>query len=375
MTKAPTTPRSAAMVLLAAALTACVGQGKHTGELADAASEQMRQVRAAADYDLAYQQYNAGNFDLALQAIDNSIDGVPDSVKSHVARGRILLEMGPAKPALPSFERALELSEGDPEALYYRGIALERMDRLDDAVESYLAAHQASGDRPEYLLAGLEVLVDLDRVDDALRRIAAEPYEIRNHVGVKQLLGHISLLRGETDGAIEAFTQAVVLSPEDPVLREDLSRALLSRGRFAEAETHLASLSKTDHYQRRRDLRHMHAACLLELDRPVPARQILLALTREEGGDSDYAAWYRLSDVSLVLDDDGLLRESAMRMIHIEPDRHEGHLALAMWQRRTGDPSRALETLNKAEALSGGDPTPARLRRLVERDLSRLPAG
>lgn len=362
--------------LLAAAL--CLGScsnGKHTGELREAAHANMDKVHAAADYDLAAQQFETGNMDLALQAIDNSLKLAPDAPKGHLLRGRILLELGPADPALTAFDAGIVQRPDDPELHYYRAIALERMDEENQALAGYLEANRLDPNQAEYLTAALEALVDLGRVDEAAALIGKQPFEVRNHPGVKQSIGHIAQIEGNPAAAIEAFTQAVVLAPEDPVLREDLARALISERRFADAETHLAWLQPTDHYQRRRDLQHMHAACLLELNQPVQARQILLDITRAEGGDGDYEAWLRLVDCALILDDDALLHQAAARMVGMAPDRHEGHLALAMWQRRSGDLEGALKTLDNAERFAHGDVTPAQLRTLVQRDLTRKTSG
>jgi Flp pilus assembly protein TadD len=200
--------------------------------------------------------------------------------------------------------------------------------------------------------------------------LEAEPDLFAMHPGFRQELGYIQMLQGDVDEAEHTFYQASLMSPGDPVLLEDLCRAQLAAGSYAQAEATLRRLSETKEYQGRPELQRLHALCLLQLHRPVEARTILIRLTRAEGGSQDIESWVALIEVALMLSDDRLLRSSADHLLAAAPDRHEGFLALATWQWRTGDLEGALETVEQAIERAGEDPTPARLKDLLEQKLT-----
>ena len=116
-------------------------------------------------------------------------------------------------------------------------------------------------------------------------------------------------------------------------------------------------------------LSHLRAACLIELDRPVEARSILYRLVRSRESTNDVEAWIKLIDVALMLHDDGLLRSAANRLMATAPGRHEGYLALALWQRGNGDLEGALRSAERALDRAAGDPTPGHLHAIVLREL------
>jgi predicted Zn-dependent protease len=357
-----------ALVLLAAA--GCGKHGKYTSELLDESQRNAAHLRAATQYDLASQRFHSGELELALESITSSIALNPEVAGSHLLHGRIELELGMADAALAAFEDGLvaDAPEPDPDFHYYSGVALERLGRLDDALASYRSAVEAEPTAAAYALAVAEVLIDLDRLDEAQARLESAGEQFDAHPGFRQALGHIALLRGDAGKAVHYFTEAVVVSPDDPVLLEDLALALVAAERFADADAALRRLGHLGGDARRPDLQLLRASCLLQLDRPVEARAILLGMTEDEGG-IDPEVWVRLVDVAIVLDDDWLLRRSSDRLIAIAPGRCEGYLALALWQRGRGDLPGALRSARRAEARAGDHEAPAQLRAIIEHEL------
>ncbi|NRA58390.1 MAG: hypothetical protein HRU13_09795, partial [Phycisphaerales bacterium] len=136
-------------------------------------------------------------------------------------------------------------------------------------------------------------------------------------------------------------------------------------GRFAEAEFNLAELLSKKEFEDRRDLKHMQARCLVEVDRPVDAREVLVSLTETEGGEKDLDAWIQLGHVSYQLRDMGRVRRAASRVIALAPQRSEGYLLRALQQRGTGDLDGALSSLDLAIQRSENDPSPLILRGLI----------
>ncbi|MHC4590830.1 MAG: tetratricopeptide repeat protein [Planctomycetota bacterium] len=325
-------------------LAGCEGHGTYTSKFLEESARDMAKLRAATQYDLAVQQFHSGDLARALETIDGAIALEGEVGKAYLLRGRILLEKGDTDEALATLERGRVLDPADPGFAYYRGIAQERVGRLDDALASY-------------------------RADEARRLLAEQVGDFESNAGVRQALGHIASLEGDDDLAVHLFTEAALLSPEDPVLREDLCHAQIAAGRFAEAELTLRRRADDEDYAQRPDLKHLHASCLIELDRPVEARSILYRLVRSDDGANDVEAWIKLIDVALMMRDDGLLRSAANRLMAAAPGRHEGYLALAMWQRGSGDLQGALRSVERAMDRAAGDPTPGHLHAIVAREL------
>lgn len=344
-----------ALTLMVAGGGGCAGHGEHTQEALDRANENMAHMRAAADYDIARQQFRSGDLKTALATIDRVVAADPEVPHGHSLRGRILLEYSRNDEALAAFDTAIAIDDQEVETHYHRGIALERLGRLDDAREAYLASATLDPSSHEAILAVAEILIE--QGDDAGARALLESREEYRWVaGFRQTLGHVAMMRGDVDQAIHLFGEAVTLDPKDPSFREDLMRAQLVGGKYLDAESNLRLLRGDEELAKRRDLMHLHAACLLELDQPVEARTILYDLTREDAGRNDIAAWRRLADVAMVLDDEALLHRVARRLMAIAPAEPHGYVTLALWQRKQGDVDGAIKSVRQArERATGAD--------------------
>lgn len=83
--------------------------GGYTTEHISAAKEKMNIMKNATEWEMAHQVFLAGELDKALKGVDRSIainDNVP---KSHVLKGRILMERGELEGAIESFNKAATL--------------------------------------------------------------------------------------------------------------------------------------------------------------------------------------------------------------------------------------------------------------------------
>ncbi|HBS29076.1 MAG TPA: hypothetical protein DEB06_06415 [Phycisphaerales bacterium] len=360
-----------ALLAGAALLGGCQGHGKYTGEFKENAELRVSQMKAATEWDMARQQFLSGDLEKALRSIDRSLTMDDTVAKSHVLRGRILLELSRLEPALQSLERAGELKPEDAEAFYYAGIVYERISRPEQAFEAYMKAQKNDPTDPQFPLAAAEMLVEQGKLAEAEAMLTDSSASFQHNAGIRQTLGHIALLRGDTARAVVLFNEATLLGPGDAALREDLARAQMSAGRFADAETGLRWILDQPEGKDRRDLVHLRARCLIELDKPVEARAILLGLVRDESGGSDTASWIELGNVSLMLNDQSRLRECAQRLMSAAPGQPEGYLFLALWQRGRGEPDKAVATLSRAIAVDKTSAGPALLQGVILQDLGR----
>ncbi len=342
----------AAAGMLAGVLTGCSpGHGEYTTEHINASKEKMTQMKSALEWQTAQGDFLAGDFKKALKAVDRSILLNPQVGKSHVLRGRILMETGDLEGALLSLLEAERLDPQSVDPQYYLGIVNERLERREEALARYQKAAQIDPANAQYLVASAEMLIDLGRLEEAQRFLEARSERLEHNAAVRQTLGHIAMMRGDAEHAVTLFHEARLLSPADLGVQEDLARAQFATQRFADAEASLAKLLATPDRGDRRDLRLMRAQCLVELDRPVDARELLIALTNENSGSADFDAWNLLGQVSFKMNDLTRARHAATRLVAIAPKRGAGHLLRGLVHRKQQNLPSAQESFARAVAL------------------------
>lgn len=366
-------------VLLSAAalvtLAGCTGHGKYTQEFKDQAELRMALIKAGTEWDMAHQQFLAGDLEKALKSIDRSIAINNEVLKSHVLRGRILHEMSRLEAAMMAFDRAIEIDPVSAEAHYYKGIIFERFSQPLAAEASYRAASEADPTNAQYLLARAETLIELGRYQEASRLLDGERSNFQHNAGIRQTLAHIAQIEGRIDDAVRLFSEAYLLAPDDPALLEDLARAQYNAAKFADAEYTTRRLLESPAAAERRDLIFLRARCLIELDRPVEARTLVQRLTKDARGGGDVLAWIELGKIACILKDQFQIREAGNRIVSIAPQRYEGYMLLGAYYRREGDLNAAVKTLNKAVELSTRDPAPAILQALAYSELGNTVAA
>jgi len=358
-------------LVLAASLApgGCAGHGQYTQDHKVQAQKRMAQMKSATEWDMGHQQFLAGDLSKALASVDRSISLNGGVAKSYVLRGRILIETGGLEQALASLDRAVAIDDANTDAHYFRGIVMERLGRQDLAVSEFRRAAETDPANPQYPLAAAETLIDLKRLDEAEALLVEGAHSFEYNAGIRQTLGHIGMIRKDYPKAVEHFGDACRLAADDVGLQEDLARAQIAAGRFAEAETTLGWVLTQDKEGRRRDLAQLRARCLIELDRPVEARELLYKLTSDDRGVNDPDLWYDLGSVSVMLSDRVQTKRAAQRLIAIAPSRADGYVLMAMWQRQSGDREAALATVRRARSLPGS--TAPALEGVLCRELGR----
>jgi Flp pilus assembly protein TadD len=362
---------AALAVGVSAGLVGCASHGKYTSAHKTASQEKMDQMRSGTEFDMGRQAFLAGDLDKALKRVDNSIalnGGVP---KSHILKGRVLLEMGDLEGARESLLKAEALDTKNVDAQYYLGLSFERSADKQAALERYLKAAELEPGSPQYAVAAAEMMVDQGTLDGAEAYLTGRGKSFQHFAGVRQTLGHIAMIRGDATKAVGLFSEARLLAPEDKAIVEDLARAQMAAGKFPEAEFNINQLLKTAQGKGRRDLQHMQAVCFMQVDRPVEAREILVKLTTGDEGAGDVQAWIDLGQVSHRIKDFNRVKQSGTRLIALAPNRSEGYVFKALWQRSQGDLNGALVTLTQACQFRGRDVSPVVFRAMVLEDMGR----
>lgn len=353
-------PRVLALSVLGLVLAVggCTGSGAYTREGATAAEEKMSIIKAGTEWQMGHQAYLAGDLDKALRKVDASLSLNENVVKSHVLRGRILLEQGNLGSSLESLLTANTIDPMDTDSHYYLGILYERLNEPAKALTHYEQASELDGYNPAYAVAAAEMMIDLDRIDDARVYLESDPM-FEHDPGVRQALGHIAMIQESPERALHMFEEAAMLAPEDQVILEDLVRAQIATEKFADAERHLSRILRSEEGRDRRDLQHMRARCLVALDQPVEARSIYKELLTADEGGSDLDAWIGLGNIAYIIEDQRSLRQCASRVVAIAPERAEGYSLWSLYHRATDNLPKAITA---AQAAIDADPIDPALR-------------
>ncbi len=347
----------ALVTLVVPLIGGCAGHGTHTAKSISEAERKWSLIKSATEWDMARQAYLAGDLEKALERVNRSLAINESVTKSHVLRGRILIELGDLESAMNSFLKAEAIDPTFVEAQYYLGIVHERYSQEELAVERYRKANVLDPSNPQYVIAAAEVMMAMGNYDQAEAFLHSQSATFEHNAGVRQTLGHVAMIQEDFPKAVTMFSEARLLAPEDAAIIEDLARAQVALGDYSTANFNLSTLSRIADYQNRRDIMHLQATCLIELDRPVEARKVLLALTSGTSGQADTEAWIMLGQISYQLHDLGRVTAAATQIIAQAPNRPEGFILRAMWQKEKGSLKAAVISLDKAITRSSGDPT------------------
>lgn len=326
----------------------CMGHGKVTGEHLNAAKLRMAQMKSATEWTMGHQAFLAGDLDKAEKHIGHSIELNGEVLKSHILLGRIHLEKSEFEPAGKCFQKAEELDPKSAEACYYLGLLAERIDRHEDALTRYKAAGELDSANAQYPIAAAEVLITLGRIDEAQTFLETMQANFEHSPGVRQTLGHIAVLKNDHAKALTLFHEARLLAPDNQQIAEDLITAQISVRQYAQAEMSLARLLTNSKNAERRDLFKSRADCLIALNRPVEARDVLVQLTKDNSGEADFEAWASLGQVAYVLKDINRLKSAASRVTAIAPDRSEGYVLKGLELKTRGDSKGAIQQFQRA---------------------------
>lgn len=81
--------------------------------------------------------YNVEAYDLAIVQLEQAVRLAPEVASLHLNLGGAYYAKRRDAEAEGEFRRALEIAPGHPRAHWFRGLALERLGRLDEAVQEF----------------------------------------------------------------------------------------------------------------------------------------------------------------------------------------------------------------------------------------------
>mgnify|MGYP005844823659 CR=1 FL=1 len=362
MTHARRTCRFLALSLAAAAVlavTGCKTQSNHEKNV-NAAKDRYLELRSGLMLQMAQQQFDTGDIDLAEKNTKDALTVDPSNPRLLVLAARIAIERGQLERAYHLLNLAIEKDPKATDPHYYQGIVHQRWQQYEKAHAAYQKAYDIRPDNAGYLMAMAEMLVAMNKADEALALLEDKLVYFDQHSGLRVAVGQLYQARGDYAKAASFFEQASLLRPEDLKLKEDLALAWIAGGSNDKAVTLLRELLEHADYKDRTDLRRALAGVYLHQKRNHDARDLFMQITRAE--PTAIEDWLRLAQTNWALKDLGGTIIAANRVMTLDPQRHEGYLLAGMvWQKR-GRLDDALKMFDRAAEASPASATPLILR-------------
>ena len=211
---------------------------RRLGDVAAAATDFRRAIECDPGFPAAFDNLGNALVDLdqpeaAISAFEAAIHLVPDYHDAHYNLGNVHRDAGRADLAIDCYTRTLDLQPDHEDARTHLGILLQDLGRLDAAEAAFRPLLEIQADHPQNHGNLANVLRDQGRYYEALAQFdaALEGGE------TPQLLGNRALTlqhAGRLEEAISEYRRALQQAPDDVILNNNMSQALLLDGRFQE---------------------------------------------------------------------------------------------------------------------------------------------
>jgi tetratricopeptide (TPR) repeat protein len=187
-------------------------------------------LRLCASLDL-----QAGDAATALALYDQAVKIAPGRADVWNDRGVALQRLGRLDDALADLQESVRLDPGSAEALYNRGNVLALLERREEALVSYAEAVRLKPDHAEAFHNRGAVLQMLGRYADAVEAYTETLRLKPDHAEAFFNRGNSLALQGRNDEALPDYAEAIRLKPGHAGAFNNRGLALQDLGRFDEA--------------------------------------------------------------------------------------------------------------------------------------------
>ena len=325
----------------------CTGPTKRGIESRKVAQMRFDTVRSRVDYDQANQAFESGNFLESKRYLESAIEKYDEDSAYWVLLGRIYLETGGLQDAMISLGKAVEIDDQDPDARYFMGIVLERIERPLDAVEHYLGALELAPSNSGMLVAAIDVLIGADLLDEANRVLREHRKDFEHDASVLHVAGRLAMMKGDWTQAADDLEKSVLLDDSDQWTLEDLARSQMAAGRYQSCLGTIDDLMElSEEGDQDVELMRLRGRCLSEAGRSREARTALRDLVNLH--PEDVQGWIDLGLVCMEVEDYRYVYRSGQRLVALSPDRFEGYFLLGHAAMRNREHDSAVKLFARA---------------------------
>ncbi len=176
-------------------------------------------------------------FDAAIAAMGRALESSPAFVPALSDRADLQADAGRSAAAVADYERLMKLQPNNPTTQLKLGMLYQRMGRFAEARNAYLAALQRNDQLAvaynNLAMMGLRQGKDEGQIEPWARKAVALGAAVPNF---HDTLGQVLAAKGDTQGALAAYREAVKLAPGEPELQFHLAQAYEAAGQRGEAK-------------------------------------------------------------------------------------------------------------------------------------------
>lgn len=159
--------------------------------------------------------YNVGEKDLALELLNERIDGKKARHQLHALRGKIFLDFGTYKSAQADFEQALKSKKRDHEYLFLDAQALRGQKKYKQAIQNLTNAIEFSGGKPQYYLYRAQVLAEMEQISQALEDTKYYLTFYPDNLEANTLMAHYSVMAGKSIDGLLRLGKLIKENPDN----------------------------------------------------------------------------------------------------------------------------------------------------------------
>ncbi len=161
-------------------------------------------------FNLGYNQYQSGDLEGAFKRFAEAGEITPEVARNEIWQGRILLERGDARGALPHWDRALKLEPANATSKYFLLISQKSVNYGGAAVSAFTLGYKA---------------FETKKYDEALQQFRIATVSAPAFLEAQRMLGRTALELNQPDDAIPAFETVARLEGVNPTNKYNLDLA------------------------------------------------------------------------------------------------------------------------------------------------------
>jgi tetratricopeptide (TPR) repeat protein len=338
------------IIILTAILGLSAGCQSHA-QHEKAAKQRWAKARASIKLTMAEQQYNNGEYDKALASIYECIGSDPCEPKARLLLGKLMLSQDNLQGAEEQLRLCVQSDASLDEGWYWLGFALQRQERLKEALQHYNKALSLAPTRTEYILSAADAEAAQGNTGKAVELLGQKMEAMPQNVELKVAAADLTFRAGRNEEAIELYKKAMIINSEDDTVAEALGYCYLFSDRHAEAAEIFNRLAERCLDSQKRKL-YLEIAGLSNMksaqyDRASTCYQ---KLSKEERKNAE--VWVKAGQASLGAGDAKRAIMCGQKALSLRPDYPDAIAVIGCAQYLQGDYSAAIKSFEKTESDS-----------------------
>jgi tetratricopeptide (TPR) repeat protein len=329
--------------------------------------EETNQLPAAREYKIAILLSQNASYSQAVHCFRRIASLDPSWENRYNLALALLYDSQPAEASALLVSLHAEHPENS-DTLTFLGSAYEMQQRMAEALEAYRAAVLADPSNPDRTLDYTRLLMDSDRYDEAIQVVQAGMGKTDATAPLQLRLGAIEMVKGNYNGAREAFNAALAGNPELDVAYVGLAQTYARQANDSEA-IHILEMARDKmpgHYL----LEYYFGLLASRLGREQEAIAALENAAQVEPRSPD--PFFELAKLYVAQQDWPHAREALEHVVDLNPKFAPAHFQLSKVYEHLGFHSRAEQEAQETHALMDAERNET-LRKQRERGSSFQP--